>query len=187
MGIINGRELKRVKKHFPKAKKAVLGEGPKHARLMFIGEAPGRQEDTTGRPFVGRAGRFLDKVLAEVGISRKECFITSVVKFLPAARTPDKKEIELCLPLTLQQIKEIKPQVICLLGNIALNSLLDAKANVGQVHGKVLLQGGIKWIATFHPAAAMRNRRLAKMFREDLKRVKNILNLSSPARKSAHR
>ncbi len=169
------KEFKRLKKFFPQAQKVVLDEGPLKAKLMFVGEAPGKNEDLQGRPFVGRAGRFLDKILEQVGINRKKAFITSVVKFLPAKRTPNKKEIALCLPYTLKQIKAIKPKVICLLGNVALNALLSKKMRISKVHGKKFIKEGIIYFPTFHPAAAMRNKEMARLMKRDLRKLKFVL------------
>ena len=103
----------------------VPGSGPSKAQIMLVGEAPGREEDLKGMPFVGRAGRILDEALAQAGLKREEVFITSAIKCRPPQnRKPKKKEIELCLPYLLAQIDAINPQVVCLMGNTDAQAIL---------------------------------------------------------------
>lgn len=143
------------------ANKAVPGEGPFNAKLMFIGIAPGKMEDLTGRPFVGRAGRFLDYLFERNKISRKKVFITSIVKhFPPENRVPKTDEIKACLPFTIKQIRIINPKTIVLLGNLA-------KKHVP----KELLKNK-KVIFTSHPAAGMRFPKIRKKMLEDFKKIK---------------
>jgi uracil-DNA glycosylase len=121
----------------------VPGEGNATAKVMLVGQNPGRTEDKTGRPFVGRAGKYLDKVLQKIGIDRKSLFITSVVKHAsPGNRKPKADEIDACMPYLEEQIRLIKPRVIVLMGKVAC---------------KTPRSTNIEYIETYHPAAAMRN------------------------------
>jgi uracil-DNA glycosylase family 4 len=149
--------------------RAVPGEGPCPAQIMLVGEAPGANEDITGRPFVGRCGRLLDQSLARIGIKRDEVFITSVAKCRPQAnRKPKKTEMQACLPYLHSQIDLVKPQIICLMGNVAAKALLNTQG-VTSIHGQVF-QG--RFLVTFHPAAVLRNRNLQEDFISDLKKVR---------------
>lgn len=127
-------------KGIPEVGKIVLGEGPLDAEIMLIGQNPGAEEAKLGRPFVGRSGKYLDKVLKENNINRASLFITSVVKCkTPGNRKPTKKEVEACLPLLIEQIKSIKPKLIVLMGKLAWQTpRLE----------------GIEYMETYHPAAA---------------------------------
>lgn len=156
--------------------KAVPGEGNGKARLMIIGQAPGKQEDKTGRPFVGRAGFFLMNALKKFGKKRGDFFITSVLKcFPPKNRKPKQDELAACLPYTLQQIAIIKPKAILLLGEIATKAIL--KKDFKTVRGKfVKFEGGVGiknihsiCFVTYHPAMAMRFPDARKIFFADLK------------------
>jgi DNA polymerase len=147
--------------------KAVAGEGNVNAKIMIIGQAPGKQEDATGRPFVGRAGKFLEAQLKRLGKNREDFFITSVLKcFPPSNRKPTKQELFTCLPYTLAQIAVIKPKALLLLGEIATEALLKRKFR--EVRGKFVRQNGIKCFATFHPSAAMRFKKVRQKFLADL-------------------
>lgn len=146
--------------HFkmPPATQIVFGEGNPHAKLMFIGEAPGREEDIQGKPFVGRSGQLLNRILDAIGISRDDVFITNIVKCRPPNnRRPTPQEIEISKPLLLGQIKIIRPKAICLLGSAALEGLLPAHPKISQVRGKKLIWEGIPVIPTYHPAYILRN------------------------------
>lgn len=148
--------------------RAVPGSGPAPARVMLIGEAPGKEEDLTGRPFVGRAGRLLDEALEQAGLERSELFITSVIKCRPPQnRKPKRAEIVLCLPYLRAQIEILCPRIICLMGNTAAQAVLDRQ-------GIKVLRGQIwqdRFIVTYHPAAVLRNRNLMDEFVSDLKRL----------------
>src|SRR5262249_23977626 len=132
---------------------AVPGEGKDAARVMLIGEAPGRDEDKAGRPFVGASGRFPDHVLTGTGIDRRDLLITTTVKCrTPNNRTPRKKEVDTCTSLYLfQQIELIDPQLIVLLGGVAAKTVLGA-ASVSEVRGRVIERDGRKYFVTYHPA-----------------------------------
>lgn len=135
----------------------VLGEGPPDARIMLIGQNPGVQEDQAGRPFVGRAGRYLDEVLKRYGLDRKRLFITSVVKCrTPHNRKPSRREIEDCMPLLVEQIRSIRPGKVVLMGEVAW---------------KTPRLAGIEYIETYHPAAAMRFPRIRAKFEADMARL----------------
>lgn len=151
-------------------KNAVPGEGNPHAKIMFIGQAPGRTEDETGRPFVGRAGKLLTKLLTENGLERKDAFITSVVKcFPPRNRIPKKDEISPCNPYLVRQTALIKPKAIFLLGNVAISTVLGNIGRLDKIHGKKIMKDGIAHIPTYHPAAAMRFPRIKKKLEMDFK------------------
>lgn len=155
---------------------AVPGEGNPKAKIFFLGEAPGKEEAKTGKPFVGRAGKFLTKVLNEIGIKREEVFITSPVKYYPGKRDLTKEEIEHGMTHTLKQIEAINPKIIVLLGNVALKGLFpEKKLKVSEVHGKVLRKGNRICFPTFHPASAMRFPRIRELMEEDTEKLKKIL------------
>jgi len=152
-----------------KRKNAVPGEGPKNAKIMFIGEAPGKNEDATGRPFVGRAGKFLNYLLEKNGIKRKNVFITSVLKCV--TNKPNFKFIEICKEYTFRQIEAINPKKIVLLGNFAIRTFLGKKIKVSQIHGKIIKYENRILIPTFHPAAGMRFKKIGKLMEEDFKKI----------------
>lgn len=146
----------------------VTGEGNLHAKLMFIGEAPGKKEDELGRPFVGRAGNILDQMLNRVGINRSDVFITNIVKCRPPGnRMPDLEECCTCMKNYLdREISVIKPKIICLMGRTAIWSLLGMKS-VLPYHGKFIEQGNRNYFLTLHPAATIYNNKLRSFLEED--------------------
>jgi uracil-DNA glycosylase family 4 len=151
--------------------KAVPGEGPCPSKIMLVGEAPGAEEDITGRPFVGRAGHLLDRSLDLAGIKRSEVFITSVVKCRPPAnRKPKIIEIKSCHPYLQSQIDLIHPRVVGLMGNVAAKALLNMHG-VTSLHGQVF-EG--RFLVTFHPAAVLRNINLKGDFVSDLKKINEM-------------
>ncbi|GBC98532.1 hypothetical protein HRbin17_01045 [bacterium HR17] len=156
---------------------AVPGEGNPNAKVMFIGEAPGEQEDAQGRPFVGPAGRFLNELLALAGLSRDEVFITNVVKCRPPNnRTPTNDEILACHPYLEAQIALIRPSVVCLLGSAALKAMLpELKATVTQVHGQPFVKSGIVFVPLLHPAAALHQPKWKDVLRQDMLKLKALL------------
>lgn len=150
----------------------VFGEGDPNARLMFIGEGPGEQEDLKGRPFVGRAGQLLDKMIAAMGYKREEVFIANIVKCRPPQnRAPLPDEAVSCLPYLRAQISFIKPKIIVLLGAVAVKFLLQTNAGISQVRGKFLDYYGYTVMPTFHPAFLLRSPGKKKEAWEDLKKV----------------
>ena len=149
--------------------KVVFGEGPSDAKIMLIGEAPGKNEDETGRPFIGMAGKLLSEILHEAGLDRLEIFITSIVKCRPEGnRKPKKPEYTTCINLYLnKQIELINPDIIGLLGNSAAYALIGKK-NIKQIHGNTYELNGRKYMALFHPAAALYSRKLLPELKEDM-------------------
>jgi uracil-DNA glycosylase family 4 len=153
-------------------KHAVPGEGPCPAKIMLIGQAPGRNEDASGRPFVGMAGRFLDKLLKRSGIERKKAFVTSTVKcFPPSNRVPKNDEIEACNPYLKSQIRFVKPKLVVLMGNVAIGAVLGKEF----VKGKQVKREGIIFLPTYHPAAAMRFLAVRRRMESELSQIKRHL------------
>ena len=148
--------------------KAVPGEGSPSARVMLIGEAPGRDEDQRGQPFVGAAGRFLDEVLAGSGVDRRALFITNTVKCRPENnRPPRKREVDTCTALYLfEQIELINPALIMLLGSVATKKLLGVNS-VNEVRGRVIEHNNRKYLAGYHPAASFYREDMAENIRQD--------------------
>jgi len=150
-------------------KNAVPGEGQLAAKIMFVGEAPGRSEDEKGRPFVGAAGKILDDLLQKAGIERSQVFITNVVKCRPPNnRVPEEDESAACRPFLDRQIALIRPKVICILGKTAYASLLGG-SSITTNRGKIVERAGQKYFLTYHPAAAIYNRSLLSALEADLK------------------
>lgn len=160
---------------------AVPGKGAADAEIMLIGEAPGRQEDVQGLPFVGTAGKILDDCLGAVGMNRKEVYIANILKCRPPGnRDPEKDEIKICTSYLDRQIQYIIPKVIITLGNVATAHILDkynikAKGSISKVHGEVFklssLHGVFKIMPTFHPAAAIYNPGLKEEIIKDLRKI----------------
>ena len=143
------------------AKNGVPGEGPFHAKVMLVGQNPGEEEDKTGRPFVGRAGKFLNKVLAKNGINREELFVTNLVKHVtPKNRKPSPDEIAACAPYLEAQVSAVKPKIVVLMGAVAWQA--------PRVEG-------IEYFETYHPSAAMRFTKMRKKFEEDFSSLKELL------------
>jgi len=162
----------------------VFGEGSINSKIMFIGEAPGRNEDMIGRPFVGSAGKLLDEILSEVGLTRKEIYITNTVKCRPPNnRTPYKEEIEACLPYLLEEISILSPKIIVTLGRVSGETIYSTLGlrwrgivNERRVVKEVEYNNKrIKLLSTYHPAAALYKPELKEELRKDLERVKKIL------------
>ncbi len=166
-------------------KNAVPGEGEHKKKIMFVGEAPGRQEDLQGRPFVGSAGKFLDELLASIGLSRKDVYITNIVKCRPPGnRDPTDEEIKLCSPYLDRQIALLKPRIICPLGRFSAKYILEKYGfpmdSISRIHGKVFRTENIVIIPFYHPAAALYHQELKSKLREGfrtLERVMKDLNL----------
>jgi len=155
------------------ANNAVPGEGPICSRIMFIGEAPGRQEDLTGRPFIGRAGELLSRLLETAQIKREEVFITSVIKHRPPKnRQPKKPEIKACKTWWQKQIEILKPKLIILLGRVALDTVLGK--DFWKKRGRMYQNEGERYFITYHPAAGLRFPRIKKILEKDFKRLKNF-------------
>ncbi len=157
--------------HFnmPKATQIVFGEGNPNSSLLFIGEAPGREEDLQGKPFVGRSGKLLNRILDAIGITRNDVFITNIVKCRPPNnRRPLPQEIKASKPLLYGQIKIIRPLVICTLGSAALEGLLGEPVKITQKRGKPIPWNNITILPTYHPAYILRNHRELQTFIHDI-------------------
>lgn len=163
----------------------VIGEGSLHPRVMFVGEAPGKQEAKTGRPFVGAAGKTLDKLLDSIGVEREDVYITNIVKDRPPDnRDPHREEIELYAPFLRRQIEIIQPTVIATLGRFAMDFMLDEfdlpeqGKRIGELHGVVLsaqaFYGEIAILPLYHPAAALYNDQLRDVMQEDFHVLKQF-------------
>lgn len=158
---------------------AVPGEGNRQARLLFVGEAPGRDEDLQGRPFVGRAGQLLTRIIQAMGFSREEVYIANVIKCRPPEnRTPRPDEVKACSPYLLRQIELIRPKVIVALGKVATDFLLQSPKSMSELRGNFGEFQGIPVMPTFHPSYLVRNegnKEIKKMVWEDMKKVLKLL------------
>lgn len=154
----------------------VFGVGNPKSEIVFIGEAPGADEDLQGEPFVGRAGQLLNQLLANVGFRRDEVYICNVLKCRPPGnRDPQPSEIEACSPYLIKQLEIIKPKLIVSLGRFPVQTLLKTNAPLNSLRGQVFEWHGIKMIATYHPAAALRNQQWKRPLLEDLRKAREIL------------
>ena len=162
-------------------KNAVPGEGQISAKLIFIGEAPGKNEDEKGKPFVGAAGSILSTAMEKAGIKRSEAFITNAVKCRPPDnRVPEADEIASCRPYLERQISSISPKVICILGSTAYSSILGGKSITAD-RGKIIKRNAQKYFLTVHPAAAIYNKSLRATLENDLfKLSKEIKRIENP-------
>ena len=160
----------------PTRKTIVFGDGNPHAELVFVGEGPGADEDEQGIPFVGRAGKLLNKIMQMVGLKREEVYICNIVKFRPPMnRTPETDEVETCSPFLYRQIAAIKPRLICCLGAPAARTVLGIKEGITKVHGHFYNFGSIKALPTVHPAYVLRNMREEKILIEDFEKIRDFL------------
>ena len=165
----------------------VFGAGNADAELMFVGEAPGANEDLQGLPFVGAAGKLLEQLLGEIGLSRAEVFIANVLKCRPPGnRDPQPTEIENCRPYLVRQVELIQPRVICTLGNFATKLLRGDPAGITRVHGqdevRTIGQHTARLYPLFHPAAALYTPSTLETLRADFVRLPALLALAGPAR-----
>jgi DNA polymerase len=157
-------------------KTIVFGEGNPRAELVFIGEGPGADEDEQGRPFVGRAGKLLDRMIQAIGMKREEVYICNVVKCRPPGnRTPEKDEVEACSPFLFRQVEALKPRLICCLGAPAVRTVLGIKEGITKIRGHFYDFGSSKALATVHPAYVLRNPREEKILREDFEKIRDFL------------
>jgi uracil-DNA glycosylase family 4 len=156
--------------------RAVFGAGNPRAKVMFIGEGPGRDEDLKGEPFVGRSGQLLTKILQAIGLERKDVYITNMVKCRPPQnRDPLEEEVRCCEHYLVEQIDLIKPRVICALGRIAAQWLLGTKEPLGSLRVSENLYRGTRVLVTYHPAALLRNPDLKRDAWEDFKKLKALI------------
>lgn len=158
----------------------VFGEGPIGAKVLLVGEAPGEQESLQGRPFVGRAGKNLDHFLEVAGLSRRELYVTNLVKFRPTKispagrlvnRTPTQEEIRLFQPWLLREIAMIRPECVVTLGNVPLRALVGNECVIGAAHGRFLRVEVGRVYAMYHPASVLYNPALRQTYQEDLERL----------------
>ena len=157
-------------------KNIVFGQGNKNAKIMFIGEGPGADEDAQGLPFVGKAGKLMDEAFKGIGIDRQDVYIANIVKCRPPSnRDPEEDEVDVCLNYLRNQVILIKPQIIVLLGRIALKNILGNEYNISTARGKWVEKKGIMYMPTWHPAALLRDENKKIDFWKDLKKVYNIV------------
>jgi uracil-DNA glycosylase family 4 len=167
---------------YREATNPVPGEGPAQARVMVVGEAPGANEDATGRPFVGPAGQLLTKILASVDLRREDVFICNVMKHRPPGnRNPTPDEVAACSPYLVRQIELIKPKVILALGNFAAQTLLGTKLSIGKLRCQLHRYHGVPLIVTYHPAALLRNPGWKRPTWEDVQLARRVLDRAAGA------
>lgn len=155
----------------------VLGVGDKNAKVMFIGEGPGADEDMQGEPFVGKAGKLMNQAFKGLGIKREEVYICNVVKCRPPMnRNPEADEVKACINYLREQVMLVKPKIIVLLGSVALKAILGDEYSITKARGKWVEQKGIKYMPTFHPAALLRDESKKIDFWNDLKEVTKLAN-----------
>lgn len=158
----------------------VFGEGNIQAQLMLIGEGPGYDEDVQGRPFVGKAGQLLTKILQAIDINREEVYITNIIKCRPPQnRNPEPDEIESCHPFLLKQIRAIQPKIICALGTFSAQTLLKTDVKITALRGKAYTFSGIQVFPTYHPAYLLRNPEKKRDVWEDMKQIAKALSEST--------
>lgn len=158
-------------------KQVVFGEGNEQAELVVVGEAPGADEDRTGRPFVGRAGKLLDQLLASVGFSRESVYICNVLKCRPPGnRNPEPEEIEACSPYLRRQVELIAPRAILTVGMFASRTLLGSTASINSLRGRVHRYGDVPVVPTYHPAALLRNPGWIRPVWDDLQLLRSLLD-----------
>ncbi len=156
---------------------AVPGEGPVDSRLVVVGEGPGATEDTTGRPFVGRAGELLTDILAAIDLPRERVFICNVVKCRPPSnRKPQLTEIEACVPYLHRQLEILRPAVILAMGGTAAETLLGTRQSLGALRNKVHEFRGIPLVVTYHPAALLRNPHWKKPTWDDVRIARQLVD-----------
>ncbi|MFQ5530416.1 MAG: uracil-DNA glycosylase [Gemmatimonadota bacterium] len=154
----------------------VFADGSERARVMCVGEAPGAREDETGVPFVGRAGQLLDRLLLSVGLAREDVYVANVLKCRPPGnRNPQPEEIEECSPFLRRQVAFVEPEVVIAFGTFAAQTLLGVKESLGRLRGRVYEYEGVPLVATYHPAALLRNPQWTRPSWEDLQTVRRLL------------
>jgi uracil-DNA glycosylase len=170
----------RCKLHRLGRRQIVFGVGNPDAELMFVGEAPGGDEDIQGIPFVGRAGQLLTKIIEAIGLKREDVYIANVIKCRPPQnRNPEQDEVDTCEPFLFQQVDIIKPKVIVALGTFAARALLRTLDPISRLRGRVYEYRGAKLVPTFHPAYLLRNPASKREVWEDMKVVRELLKVKS--------
>jgi DNA polymerase len=168
-------DCKRCKLHRGR-KTIVFGEGNEKATLMLIGEGPGYDEDVQGRPFVGKAGQLLTKILQSINLPREEVYIANIIKCRPPQnRNPESDEIQSCHPFLMKQINVIQPKIICALGTFSAQTLLKTNTKITALRGKLFDLEGIKVMPTYHPAFLLRNPDKKREVWEDMKKIVELL------------
>ena len=166
----------------------VFGEGNRRARLVFIGEGPGHEEDKQGRPFVGAAGQLLTKIIQAMGLSREDVYIGNVIKCRPPGnRNPAPEEIKACLPYLDRQLRAIQPEYICALGAVAAQTLLKTEAPISRLRGRLHSYGNIQLMPTFHPAYLLRNPDKKREVWEDIQVLMREMDLERPESQNPQR
>jgi DNA polymerase len=166
--------------------KLVFGVGDPHARLMFIGEAPGKNEDLQGEPFVGAAGKLLDELLASIGMERSQVYIANVLKCRPPNnRDPLPEEIERCTPFLAEQVRLVDPKVIATLGNFATKYILGTDRGITTLRGRLFHVDGRQVVPIFHPAAALYDQSKRAVLFDDFKRLRAVLDMPEEASAAA--
>lgn len=157
-------------------KNVVFGEGNVKARVMFIGEAPGEEEDMQGRPFVGRAGKLLDQLIERIGLRRENVYICNILKCRPPNnRDPEEKEIASCKGYLLSQLELVQPTIICTLGRHAYNTLFEVDERITKMRGRLKDYRGTMLLPTYHPSFLLRNQDKIKEAWEDMELLKQLL------------
>jgi uracil-DNA glycosylase family 4 len=179
-------DCKRCKLHRTR-RTIVFGEGNKKAKLMFIGEGPGYEEDVQGRPFVGKAGQLLTKIIQSIHLEREQVYIANIIKCRPPQnRNPEPDEIASCSPFLMKQVQAIQPKIICALGTFAAQTLLQTDAKISSLRGRTFDLKGIKLLPTYHPAFLLRNPDKKREVWEDMKKIAEWL-AEENGKSSAHR
>ncbi len=155
----------------------VFGSGNPNADLMFVGEAPGSDEDRQGLPFVGRAGQLLTKIIESIDLKREDVYICNVLKCRPPGnRNPESAEVETCSPFLRKQLVSIRPKLVCCLGTFAAQTMLATKTPISQLRGRFHNVDGFRFIATFHPAYLLRSPAKKREVWEDMKQIRDELS-----------
>lgn len=177
-------ELEKISKQISKCKICqkdkiglpVPGEGSPNAQIVFVGEAPGKKEAATGKPFIGPAGKLLRGLLADSGIKDSEVFITSPVKYLPKHVTPTPEEIAHGRTHLNDQLKVIQPKLVVLLGRVACLAVLEQNCSIAEDHGKIIKASGINYFLSYHPAAPLYSPKLRQVLAKDFKKLKRLIS-----------
>lgn len=155
--------------------KAVPGEGSPDAEVVFVGEAPGKQEAASGKPFIGRAGKVLRGLIADAGLKDREVFITSAVKYLPEHVTPTPEEVAHGRQHLFQQLDVIQPKIVVLLGRVACLAVLDRAVQVAKEHGQMIEKDGVRYLIAYHPAAVLYAPAVRPLIQEDFQKLKMLI------------
>lgn len=165
-------DCKRCKLHSYR-KNIVFGSGNPEAQLVFVGEGPGGDEDIQGKPFVGRAGQLLTKIINSINLAREDVYIANIIKCRPPQnRNPEPDEIKACKPFLIKQLDAIKPKIICALGTFAAQTLLETGEKISSLRGRFIPYRNSRLIATFHPAFLLRNPQRKRDVWEDMKTIR---------------